>query len=290
VGVVSTGVILAVSPGQTEVAYPVSANAVAPAAVTSPAAVDRHQAGSRGLTSARPAPSAGPAPAAAPKDKPIPEGKLIPVLELKVTGRKYATSTLNVRTEAKQRAHVVGEVKAGDRLSVTAVVRDGYRYVSFKGKGRWVTNKYLSDRAPAKAKAKAKAAAASGGGISSKPCKSGSAVERGLTPDAIKVHRAICARYPQVTAFGGIRAGGGNHGSGRAVDNMISNSTVGWQIAKWVRAHAKQLGVSEVIYSQHIWTVQRSSEGWRGMSDRGSKTANHYDHVHVSVYGNRATS
>jgi hypothetical protein len=297
VGVVTTGVILAASPGQAEVASPAAAVS-APQAVASPAAVDRHPAGSRALTSARPAPSATPSQTAPPKDKVVP-GKLTAVLELDVTGKKYASSTLNVRAEAKQHAQVVGEVKAGGRLSVTAVVRDGYRYVSFHGKGRWVTNKYLSDRAPVKAKPKARSAAppkakarsaAVSGGISSKPCKSGSAVERGLTPDAIKVHRAICARYPQVTAFGGVRSGGGNHGSGRAVDNMISNSTVGWQIAKWVRAHAKQLGVSEVIYSQHIWTVQRSSEGWRGMSDRGSRTANHYDHVHVSVYGNRATS
>jgi len=67
---------------------------------------------------------------------------------------------------------------------------------------------------------------------------------------------------------------------------MISNSTVGWQIASYVRSNASRLGVSEVIYSQRIWTVQRSSEGWRSMSDRGSATANHYDHVHVTVYGN----
>ncbi|MEP7157788.1 MAG: SH3 domain-containing protein, partial [Chloroflexota bacterium] len=37
-------------------------------------------------------------------------------------------------------------------------------------------------------------------------------------------------------------------------------------------------------WSQRIWSVQRSSEGWRPMADRGSTTANHYDHVHVSVY------
>ena len=69
---------------------------------------------------------------------------------------------------------------------------------------------------------------------------------------------------------------------------MISDSRVGWEIARWVRAHARELGVSEVIYSRHIWTVQRGSEGWRSLSDRGSPTANHEDHVHVSVYGNRA--
>ncbi len=114
-------------------------------------------------------------------------------------------------------------------------------------------------------------------------------MERGLTSDAIKVHRAICASFPQVSAFGGTRGGGGNHGSGRAVDCMISDSAAGQRLAAWVRANAKRLGVSEVIYAQKIWTVQRSSEGWRSMSDRGSATANHYDHVHVSVYGSRAT-
>ena len=34
------------------------------------------------------------------------------------------------------------------------------------------------------------------------------------------------------------------------------------------------------------WTVQRADDGWRWMEDRGSTTANHYDHVHVTVYGN----
>ena len=68
---------------------------------------------------------------------------------------------------------------------------------------------------------------------------------------------------------------------------MISDSGGGWRLANWVRDNASKLGVSEVIYSQKIWTVQRSGEGWRGMSDRGSSTANHYDHVHVSVYWNR---
>jgi hypothetical protein len=94
-----------------------------------------------------------------------------------------------------------------------------------------------------------------------------------------------------VTAFYGYRAGdGGYHGSGRALDCMISNSTVGWDLANWLRANASRLGVSEVIYSQRIWTVQRSSDGWRWMSDRGSPTANHYDHVHVSVYGYSGSS
>jgi hypothetical protein len=41
--------------------------------------------------------------------------------------------------------------------------------------------------------------------------------------------------------------------------------------------------MSELIYRQHIWTVQRGSEGWRPISDRPLATANHVDHAHVSM-------
>ena len=63
---------------------------------------------------------------------------------------------------------------------------------------------------------------------------------------------------------------------------MVSGDRA-WEIARWLREHASELGVMEVIHAQKIWTTQRSSEGWRSMSDRGSATANHYDHVHISV-------
>jgi hypothetical protein len=39
--------------------------------------------------------------------------------------------------------------------------------------------------------------------------------------------------------------------------------------------------VKYIIWRQRIWYP--SSGTWRGMADRGSATANHYDHVHVSV-------
>jgi hypothetical protein len=133
---------------------------------------------------------------------------------------------------------------------------------------------------------KPKATTTAPAGISMAPCADGSAVEAGLTRDAIRVHRAVCAAFPSVTGWGGTRGTGDYHGTGQALDIMIPNSSVGQAIANYVRANAKALGVSEVIWAQHIWTVQRSSEGWRAMPDRGSVTANHYDHVHVSVYGN----
>ena len=133
-------------------------------------------------------------------------------------------------------------------------------------------------------------AAAAPAGVSQAACASGSAVEAGLTKDAIRVHRAVCALFAGVTGWGGRTGSGGEHSSGRALDIMIPNSSVGQAIANYVRANAKALGVSEVIWSQHIWTVQRSGEGWRSMSDRGSPTANHYDHVHVTVYGSSGTA
>lgn len=119
--------------------------------------------------------------------------------------------------------------------------------------------------------------------VSGKPCASGSSVESGLSSNAVKVHRAVCAQFPSVTSYGGVRAGdGGEHGTGNALDIMVSGST-GDQIADYIRANASRLGVSEVIWAQKIWTTERASEGWRFMEDRGSTTANHYDHVHVTV-------
>lgn len=104
-----------------------------------------------------------------------------------------------------------------------------------------------------------------------------------LAANAQKVYQASCANFPFVTSYGGARPGdAGNHGTGHAVDIMVSGSN-GQAVANYMRANAASLGVTEVIYQQQIWTTQRASEGWRAMSDRGSAAANHMDHVHVSV-------
>ena len=64
---------------------------------------------------------------------------------------------------------------------------------------------------------------------------------------------------------------------------MVSGATA-WQVAEFLRANYSTFGINYVIHAQQIWSVDRSGEGWRYMEDRGSTTANHYDHVHVSVY------
>ena len=39
-----------------------------------------------------------------------------------------------------------------------------------------------------------------------------------------------------------------------------------------------------VIWNQRIWNIQRDREGWRYMADRGGDSANHMNHVHVTVW------
>lgn len=74
---------------------------------------------------------------------------------------------------------------------------------------------------------------------------------------------------------------GSDHPKGLALDFMVGAAT-GDQLAGYVQANAARLGVTYVIWRQRLWSAGRADEGWRPMADRGSPTANHYDHVHVS--------
>lgn len=195
-------------------------------------------------------------------------------------GTRFVTTGLNLRTGPGASYDVVTVLSTGSKVSITGKKDGEWSQVVRNGKARWVKSEYLSTKKP-------KQSAKTSGGISGAPCASGSKVEAGLTSDAIRLHRALCARFPQIKSFGGVRADYlPEHPSGRALDAMISDSGVGWEIANWVRDNRRALGVSQILYAQKIWTVQRGSEGWRSFSDRGSATANHYDHVHISVYGN----
>ena len=163
----------------------------------------------------------------------------------------------------------------GTKVQVTGLVHDGWAQIRRNGRMVWVRRDALAISEPEPTVGPA-------AGVTYAPCPDGSSTESGLTTNAIKVYRAVCAAFPAVSSWGG-NTGYGDHGAGLALDIMCSGS-LGDAISAWVRAHAGELGVSEVIWSQHIWTVERSSEGWRYMADRGSTTANHYDHVHVTVF------
>ena len=83
-----------------------------------------------------------------------------------------------------------------------------------------------------------------------------------------------------VSSIGGYRPNAGEHSTGEAIDFMISSRGQGDAIAAFVQANVGAYDVKYVIWRQRYWAPGKS---WRMMEDRGSITANHYDHVHVSV-------
>jgi len=111
--------------------------------------------------------------------------------------------------------------------------------------------------------------------------RSGLRGELGLTQNGLVVLNAIRDNFPQVTSYGGFRPGDMDHGTGSAVDAMVSSRGTGDAVAAYVMDHAAELNVKYIIWYQRIWYP--SSGTWKPMEDRGGFTANHMDHVHVSV-------
>ena len=190
---------------------------------------------------------------------------------------KWATADLNVWEQPGEKGRRFGVLDDNSKVALTGQVAGRWAEVLVDGRARWVNAKYLTDEKPEPA-----VGGAATGGISTAPCPDGSGTESGITSNTVMMFRAVCNAFPVLTTYGGYDAHG-EHADGRAVDFMISGST-GYAVAEWARANAAALNIRTIIYAQRIWTPERSAEGWRAMSDRGSTTANHYDHVHISVY------
>jgi hypothetical protein len=199
------------------------------------------------------------------------------LIDPKVTGRLWTTADLDLRATPTEDARVLGEVEAVTRVRVTGERSGGFAQVIVRHQRArgvaWVTADYLVAKKPT---------APEDLPLSMAPCPDGS-VENGLTPGAVRVYRSVCHAFPQITSYGGWD-NHGEHSSGKALDIMTSDVGLGNSIAAFLQAHASDLDIFDVIWRQHIWTTQRAGDGWRSMPSRGSATANHYDHVHVSVY------
>ncbi|MEU4574544.1 hypothetical protein [Nonomuraea sp. NPDC023979] len=114
----------------------------------------------------------------------------------------------------------------------------------------------------------------------------------GLTPRMIAVRAEIMQNFP-VKSVGCLRPGDpGEHGKGRACDFMMStggsvasgfDAANGDAISNYLIKNGQRMGVMYIIWKQRYYDI-RSGGGWDPMSDRGGATANHYDHVHVSVF------
>ena len=174
----------------------------------------------------------------------------------------WTTDELNIWTQPGDKAKRLGEIDAGKKVLVTGRELWGRTEIVIKGQSRWVTDGYLPDDKPVGV----------GAGLSMEPCPDGG-VESGLTDNAVYVYRSVCNAFPEITSYGGWN-NHGEHSSGRAIDIMISDVELGTAIAEFLREHASELHLYDVIWRQHIWTPDRASEGWRYDVDaRGSATA-----------------
>lgn len=253
-----------------------------PATSAAPSSTAPSTSAAPSTTAAKPSPTKAATTTAKPKPTTAALGEVV--------GTRYTVAGINVRSAASIDAEVIGSLPDDSKVSITSVTLNGFAQINWDGRAAYVSADYLTRTKPAapttstqtSSTKSSSAGSSSGGAISGAACSKSSGIESGLTSNAIKVYRAICANFPAVSSFGGYRPSADFHGSGQAVDAMVTGAA-GWEVANWVRANASALGVTEVIYSQRIWTTQRAGEGWRSMSDRGSTTANHYDHVHVSV-------
>jgi hypothetical protein len=199
-------------------------------------------------------------------------------LAKKVDDSMWTTEVLNLWAGPSEKSDKLGVVGALKQIVVTGREQAGRTQVVLDGQSRWVTSDYLVEQKPKPEPAEpAEPAGPSLGGA----CANGSSIDAGHAA-LYDIHDVVCANWPQITSYGTWR-GDGEHGQGRAIDIMTTGET-GWAVANFLRANYSALGIEYIIFSQNIWSVERAGEGWRGMSDRGSTTANHYDHVHVTVY------
>ena len=191
----------------------------------------------------------------------------------KVTGKRYATADLTIRTTSGSDFVDLGDIARGTRVSITGVVQHQRAQIVWDGAARWVTAKYLSTKKPS----------GSSGGLSGST--------KGLKPNALKVLAAVRRSWPQIKTFGGVRPDAlPDHPSGRALDLMLPGYTsragkkLGHDLSRWLQKRHSELGINYIIYDQHIWNEERAKDGWRYMAGRGSDSANHKNHVHVTVF------
>ena len=112
-------------------------------------------------------------------------------------------------------------------------------------------------------------------------------VPAGLKPNAARGAALVREVFGFDGTIGGVgqRSGPSDHPHGNAIDVMTNqNMEQGQQIADFFVKHAQELGVKYVIFNQRI-ASENNGWQWTAMEDRGSPTANHMDHPHISFHG-----
>lgn len=133
----------------------------------------------------------------------------------------------------------------------------------------------------------ARSGGGSSGGVSATAGRASSGNSSHYSLGSVKpwVSKAASVLGPMfgISTIGGYRASSdvanSDHPKGLALDFMCGKST-GDRLAPYAVANHRALNITYVIWQQRIWSINNPS--WKKMEDRGSPTANHMDHVHVS--------
>jgi len=119
----------------------------------------------------------------------------------------------------------------------------------------------------------------------------------GLNPGADNLRTLVMKNWPQITTIGGRRAedGYGEHSSGNAIDIMIpgygseDGKALGDAVLAMLQKNGKALDVNGIIWRQTSYGYGGALTSGKGMSDRGSPTQNHMDHLHVILGSGRGS-
>lgn len=131
--------------------------------------------------------------------------------------------------------------------------------------------------------------AGGGGGRAGGTGSAGSRYNLGpVKPWVAKAADVMGSRFGIKTVYGfGQRSNVSDHPKGLALDFMCGRSA-GDRLAAFAVANHKALNITYIIWRQRIWSI--NNKGWKQMEDRGSVTANHYDHVHISFLASPANA
>ena len=109
----------------------------------------------------------------------------------------------------------------------------------------------------------------------------------GIKPHVEEFRQVIYKKFG-INDIGGYRPGDPqDHGQGLALDVMVPESSqLGDDVAQFAIDNMQAAGITYIIWKQRFYmgveNIYGPANTWNKMPDRGSKTENHYDHVHIS--------
>ncbi len=81
-------------------------------------------------------------------------------------------------------------------------------------------------------------------------------------------------------------------GPTQALDVFTPDNDAGYRLQDTICAFAmenvERFGVRYMIRREYIWNIERADEGWRWQGHQGNRTADHFDHVHLTFYSTAA--